>query len=385
MNLTSLLVLFVALLMPITLFAGPALTHWDKINHYLDFDLFYTHDFISNTGGVKSGPRNIGALDVYLESDLSKFSAIKGEFTFHYLHINKTDTRGNIGDAQIASNIDMPHQVDRVPDLWYQHHWSEKFKTLIGLHDISMEFNITTSSLNFLNSSFGTGAEFALTGINGPSIYPLTSLGVRAFYQFNDSLSLRSGLYDADPGSPETYRSFHSDVGSHESYLHISELAHQDKKEKAAIGGWNLTRVQDKLDGENHATSFGAYGIYEKELTSHLWTFFRYGWANPLVSIVQSNLATGVIYKGIFQNETFLDEVGVGMTSAHFSRHHLNHLEAEENSSTSSDETAYEAYYQFRPTGILSLRPDVQYIKNPAGLDSIEDAWAVGFRTVIQI
>jgi porin len=141
--------------------------------------------------------KNLKRRDIYIESDLSKYSWVPGQIMFQYIHINQDHNRGAIGDAQYASSIDMPEQVDRVVDLWYQHNWNDHFNTLFGFHDISMEFNVTESSLSFLNSSFGTNAELALTT---PSLYPITSLGMRAHYLINDELSVRTGLYDSNPG-----------------------------------------------------------------------------------------------------------------------------------------------------------------------------------------
>jgi len=355
---------------------------FDRLKDYVSADLFYTHDFVSNTGGVKSGPRNIGALDIYIESDLSKYSEVQGEFMAHYIHINQNDTRASIGDAQGASNIDMPEQIDRVVDLWYQQNWNDQFKTLVGLHDISMEFNVTESSLSFLNSSFGTSAELSLAG---PSLYPVTSLGTRSQYSFNDELSLKTGLYDANVGDEKTYRSFHSDIGNHEGYMHISELAHQKDDQKMALAGWNFTKSHEKLGENGRSNSYGTYAMYEKKFGYNTWAFARYGWANPLVSAIQSNISTGVTYRGIFQRKKTNDEAGVGLSQVHFSRQHLKNIAAEENSGTTSKETAYEAYYQFKPMKILSLRPDVQYITNPSGLNNIKDAWAVGLRSVVEL
>jgi porin len=359
--------------------------HWDRYQNYISTDILYTHDYISNTGGEKAGPRNIGALDFFIDSDFSKFSSIKGEFRVHYIHINQNDNRGSIGDAQTASNIDMPSQVDRLGDLWYLHHWSDEFKMLVGIHDISSEFNITESSLNFLNSSFGTGAEFASSGQNGPSIFPLSTVGARILYNINDELSLRSGLYDANTGNPGTYRSFHSDVGSNQGLMHISELAHQQDETKVAVGIWNYSKPQLMASGEDTASSLGAYGIVEQKFGNSLWAFIRYGWANPLANMIQSNTCAGVVYRGLFQTKKTLDEVGLGATQAHFSRSFLKELGKEEDSSISSQEIAYEAYYQFRPIKELIFRPDLQYISHPSGLHNLKDAWALGLRTVVEI
>lgn len=345
---------------------------WKRLKDYVSTDLFYTHDYVSNTGGQKAGPRNIGALDIYFESDMSKYSSVPGQMMFHFIHINQNDNRGAIGDSQAASNIDMPEQVDRVVDLWYQHNWSDKFNTLFGLHDISMEFNVTESSLSFLNSSFGTNAELALTT---PSLYPITSLGVRAHYFINDELSLRTGFYDSNPGDESTYRSFHSDIGNHEGYMHVSELAHQDDGHKMAIGGWNHLKKQANQNDESEATAWGSYALYEKEVSPSTWIFARMGWANPEVSAIHTNASSGVAYKGLFQRKKSQDEIGFGATRVHFSRM----------TDATADETAYETYYNFKPIKMLSLRPDVQYITRPSGLPEIKDAWAFGVRSVIEI
>lgn len=105
-----------------------------------------------------------------------------------------------------ASIIDMPGQIDRLTDFYYEHHWSDEFATLFGIHDISSEFNVTPSALNFLNSSFGTDTSFATSSANGPSIYPLTTAGIRAKYKLMYNVDLLTGIYDGDPGDQSTWR-----------------------------------------------------------------------------------------------------------------------------------------------------------------------------------
>ncbi len=351
-----------------------------NLSRYINVDFFYTNDFISNTGGVKAGPRNIGAADLYLETDFRKYSRVSGEMMIHFTHINKNDQRGGIGDTQVASNIDMPDQTDRMTDLYYQHHWSDKLATLLGIHDISMEFNVTESSLNFLNGGFGTDTAFAVSGANGPSIYPITTVGFRTKYQLNDEITFLGGLYDADPGTSDTWRRSKYDVGQKEGYLIISELSHASDSHKAGIGGWNYTKAKSKHNEEvGAASAFGSYGMYEHNIRPGLWAFARYGWANPLVNIVQSNAVTGIVYRGLLQRKKTEDEVGLGYSRAHFSRSFV-----QENEGDSSVETAYEFYYHFKPTKNISLRPDIQFIANPTG-NSKKDAWATGFRTVVEI
>lgn len=94
--------------------------------------------------------------------------------------------------------------------------------------------------------------------------------------------------------------------------------------------------------------------MYEKELIKNTFAFVRYGWANPQLNIVQSNSLAGIVHRGILQTSKSEDELGLGITQAHFSR---NYRKAEQ--ADSSIETAYELYYQMKPHKTISLRPAV--------------------------
>ncbi len=358
----------------------------EQIVKSTDFEMFYTNDYLSNTGGEKAGPRNIGALDLYLTTEFKKFSTIDGEMMIHFTHIDGQNTNGAVGDTQGTSNIEMPVQIDRFTDLWYQHSWSPRVKSLFGLHDLSSEFNVTESTLNFINSAFGTSTEIALSGTAGSSLYPITSVGLRNSFQFTEEVKLLAAIYDANPGDETTYRSFHSDIGNTEGYMLISEASYETVTQKFAIGGWSHTnKVSKYLDESEKSTSSGTYAIYQRSLGPNVWAFLRYGWANPKVSMIQSNAVAGAVYRGIFQKKKFEDEIGIGASSAKFSG---NHRKSEENFVSQGSplaETVYEAYYQFKPMNNLQLRPDVQYIQNPTGLNNLNDAWSFGFRSVIQI
>src|SRR5687768_7304485 len=77
---------------------------WKKLQRYVSPQLTYTNDYLSSTGGEKAGPRNIGALEIFLDSDLSKYSDVQGELLVHYVHLDSSDERAAVGDAQTASN-----------------------------------------------------------------------------------------------------------------------------------------------------------------------------------------------------------------------------------------------------------------------------------------
>jgi porin len=75
-----------------------------------------------------------------------------------------------VGDAQVTSNI----------EAWLQQTLGTRASVLVGLYDLNAEFDVNRTGSLFLNSAHGIGTPFGLSGRNGPSIFPVTSLAVRA-------------------------------------------------------------------------------------------------------------------------------------------------------------------------------------------------------------
>jgi porin len=84
-----------------------------------------------------------------------------------------------IGDAQGVSGISAPNAV-KIYEAWIQKNLlNNHLSVLVGLYDLNSEFYTLQSAGLFLNSSFGMGPEFAQSGVEGPSIFPDTSIGTR--------------------------------------------------------------------------------------------------------------------------------------------------------------------------------------------------------------
>ena len=63
---------------------------------------------------------------------------------------------------------------------------------LIGRYDLNSEFYRLQSASLFLNSSFGIGPEFSQSGLEGPSIFPNTSVGARFAIKPIEEIVLRT-------------------------------------------------------------------------------------------------------------------------------------------------------------------------------------------------
>lgn len=70
---------------------------------------------------------------------------------------------------------------------------------LVGRYDLNSEFYRLQSASLFLNSSFGIGPEFSQSGLEGPSIFPNTSVGARFAIKPIEEIVLRTAVLDGVP------------------------------------------------------------------------------------------------------------------------------------------------------------------------------------------
>ena len=97
------------------------------------------------------------------------------------MHVGGDDISGEfVGDLHGVNNIE-------APDAWHLYEfWSEfsfggraNTSLRMGLLDINADFDTPVTSGLFVGSPHGIGTEFSQTGGNGPSVWPVTGLGIR--------------------------------------------------------------------------------------------------------------------------------------------------------------------------------------------------------------
>src|SRR5262249_33366350 len=74
-----------------------------------------------------------------------------------------------------------------------------RWSVLVGQYDIATEFYRSQTAGLFLNTAFGTGSALGLSGVEGPSNYPYTSLGARVAYKPLNNLVFRTTILDGVP------------------------------------------------------------------------------------------------------------------------------------------------------------------------------------------
>lgn len=156
------------------------------------------------SGGLRQKTASAGDVDLLLTVDGAKSFGWDGATFFVYgLGLYGDNPSRNVGDIQGVSSIAAPNTWELF-EAWYQQNFlQDRVSLLAGLYDVTSEFDmIRTSSELFLNSSFGTGAEFPASGRNGPSTFPSTSLGIRGQMFVTNAVAVRAVVAEGVPGDP---------------------------------------------------------------------------------------------------------------------------------------------------------------------------------------
>jgi porin len=354
------------------------------------FEALYTGEVWSNArGGIQKGTRYLHNVDLTLEADLS-FVGLEDTTLFLYgLHTNGPEFSPDlVGDAQVVSNIDNG-EVFRLYEAWIEKLFADKKLSLkAGLIDLNADFDVNETGSLFINSSHGIGVEFAQTGDNGPSIFPSTSLAVRAQYAPNDNWSLRFGAFDEtsnDPNNPKQQQ-----IDWRKGPLFVGEASYvADNGLRVNAGGWGYTsEFQPILSTDKVGNNIGAYGLIEGPLYREkseegqgLSGFVRVGFANERINQFSHYMGGGVVYTGPFKSRDD-DQVGFAIAAAGNGDDFKRSVRMG-GGNPEDYETNLELTYRTQLTDWLAIQPDIQYIIDPGAVGGLRNALALGVRVEI--
>ncbi|MEQ8580788.1 MAG: carbohydrate porin [Marinoscillum sp.] len=309
-----------------------------------------------------------------------------------------------MGDFQVASNIQAAPSW-RLFEVWIQENFlNDRVSALFGLYDLNSEFDVLRPGTIFINSSFGIGAEYAQSGLNGPSIFPISSLGLRLSSSITDQWQVRLAILDGVSGNPANLKSNRIALSKEDGALIAMEhsiylssavpdrinrnYTTRRKKvgrdrdiptnDKINLGGWMYTAEFPEIgDNSFYQPNWGAYigaqkyWFYSSYDDRYLSMFVRYGVANDRINRIGSAISGGIVFAGSLSEKT--DYVGLAFSTAINGKARLEHSPEDERA-----ETALELTYSFPVRTWLTIQPDVQYIINPNTDASIKNPLAIG-------
>lgn len=363
----------------------------------VDVELTYKADVWGNiSGGEKKGSRFLDNLDAIMTVDGGKlFNSPGTTMLVHLLNNDGGEPDGDlVGSAQGIDNIEVGTATGKLYQAWIQQNaFDDKLSVLAGLYDLNSEFYVTDSSLLFLHSTYGIGTEVSQTGVNGPSIFPFTSAGVRVRVNPTDNTYIQAVALDGVPGDPNDPHGTHIDFNSGDGLLWVGEAGYtfgnsESPTGKLAFGGWYYTTESDDVDSNkltkhhnNGVYMVGEHQLYHTKDGKDLTGFIHFGFADKDVNQFDYAWSTGLVYTGLIPGRDD-SQLGFGVAGAHSSS---KYRDASLVGGTRLDvaETALELTYRDSITPWMAIQPDVQYIINPGTDKTLNNATVIGTRLEI--
>ena len=359
----------------------------------------YTADTLSDVdGGDRRGTRYLDktAASVAFDGNAAGLDGLSAMLSANYTNGTAFSTN-LVGDAHGVSNIEAPGAA-RINEAWMAHDFlGTKGHVKIGIIDLNTEFDTLNSSALFINSAHGIGSEFSHTGLNGPSIFPFTTLGMTTSYQADRKTLVRVGVFNGVAGNPADPGQVAYRVSANNGALAIGQLERNFRQFRVEAAVWGYTARFDALDqvegGANPIRvggNMGGYALIEGPLYSApsnsertLSGWIRAGVANGRINPVNRYLGAGLVYTG-FLTGTGRDQLGLAAAYGGFSR--LSRIGASDNGGDlGPQETNVELTYQYQVKKWLFLQPDVQYVISPGGDPLYKNAIVAGLRFDLKI
>ena len=341
-----------------------------SLQEAINFNAEYTGDFLYNAGGINNGGGYLGYAKMGMEANLWKGATFNlGGGTTHGI----VPTEMFIGDYQVANNIEAGDHA--FLEYFSLQQSFGKFSIKVGLQDMNENFASLDAAGEYVNSSFGIHP--ALSTNMSVAIFPLTGLGAEIHYDINDSWHIQAAVYDGEiPSFEDNPYNLNWHLNKDSGALFIGEGQYHTDNGTYELGGFYHTAEK----------KYGVYANIEQEVwnngTRSLKPFAQVSFANGMVNSQQTtdnslvcgnyfHLAAGINLEGVFSKENN-DMTGLAFTSVFLSE--------------KKTETAIEFFYQYQLTDNLLIKPDVQYIINPAGTELPVDNALVGtLRFMIEI
>ena len=365
-------------------------------------------------GGARTGSTYVGNLHLKLTAKGDAFGWPGTSAFVDVLTIHGGLPSRFVGDVQGVSNLEGPPGT-QVEELWLQHNFKSSSASLLaGIYDLNSEFYRLQSAALFLNGAFGIGPEFAHSGVEGPSIFPRTSAGLRFAFKPMPDTVLRMAFLDGVPvvrpdGSHGAFR-------SGDGLLTVAEFAmlsrtdaspdHQESmrdrigrfsslapyQNKLALGAWHYSgRYPDLGDTDasgnpllRRGTS-GSYLVGERLLIGGdrpsgncLAVFAQAGVADPRTNRIGSYAGAGIVGSG-WSPLKDSDEFGVSIARASNGSHYTR-AQAAQNLAVDRAETTLELTYLTQVSKHLAVQPDLQYVMHPDTDPALSNSWVIQLR-----
>ncbi|POA48113.1 porin [Pseudomonas sp. MPR-ANC1] len=305
------------------------------------------------------------------------------------------------------------HMV-RLTQLWIQHQFFDnKLDVKAGYFGEGEDFN--TFPCDFQNLAF-CGSQVGNWATNIWYNWPVSQAAIRVKYNINDELYAQIGAYNQNPSQLEHGNGFKlSGSGTAGTVLPV-ELVWSPKVNSLPgeyrFGYYKSTAdasdVREDVNGLNaaetgdayktHSSKHGYWFVAQQQLTSHNGDATRglniaanATFHDKDTNFIDNYQSVMFVYKGPFDARP-KDDIGIGAARIHVNDDVKKNAELLNASNGVSDydnpvfspiretEYNYELNYGIHVTNWLTVRPNLQYITHPGGVDAVDNALVAGLK-----
>ena len=319
--------------------------------------------------------------DAAIELDLEKAIGWDGGTVFvRGLYNNANSISEIAGDAQVISNIETGVNAVRLYEAWIEQRIADRVSVKFGLYDLNSEFDVLDSAGLFINSAHGIGSVIGLSGENGPSIFPVTSLAARISFEPAEGWVIRGAVLDGVPGDPDNPDATVIRLGDGDGALIVAEVEAPLPNGKILLGHWRYTAQFETFDGLMGTGNDGWYMRAESQLYRDpanagriLTGFARIGWGDGRYNPLNRFAGAGLTLSGPIAGRPE-DELGIAIAAAFPSD------DFERGTGNDAAEVNLELTYSAQVTDWLRIQPDIQWIFNPSANPAADNVVAAGLR-----
>jgi porin len=372
----------------------------------IEFAFSLTNIYQQNARGGTSTSRNqgrwSGSYDLEMTADLERLFGIQGAEV--YLLAEGTWSRKDIDETSVGSAFGVngdfaPREAFNIIEFWYQQSFfDDTLRIRIGKLDMTGGFDHRGCPVSFDCNAYANdeNTQFLNSAlVNNPTIpFPDYGLGVIVFWNPFGDWYLSFGAADAQADKRETgiNTAFHDE----DYFVYMAETGITPRFNSAngllqgayRVGIWYSPepRANSQADAAGRAwrDDTGLYLSVDQLLakensapddTQGLGAFFRYGYASAKTNDITDFCSFGVQYQGLLDGRDD-DVLGIGYARGFFS-------DRASNVYRDDYESVFEAYYNAKVTRWLNFSPSVQYVANPGGTGSTQDAVVVALRATM--
>ena len=300
------------------------------------------------------------------------------------------------------------HMV-RLTQLWIQHQFLEgKLDVKAGYFGEGEDFN--TFPCDFQNLAF-CGSQVGNWATNIWYNWPVSQAALRVKYNITPELYAQIGAYNQNPSQLEHGNGFKlSGSGTKGTVLPV-ELVWSPKVNELPgeyrVGYYKSTAPADDVkvdltsDGQSYRVRDSKHGywfVVQQQLTQHngdptrgLHVAANATFHDKATNIVDNYQSLMFVYKGPFDARP-KDDIGIGAARIHVNddvKKSAELINASIGATDYSDplysplrstEYNYELNYGFHVTNWLTVRPNLQYITHPGGVDKVDNALVAGLK-----